>query len=66
MKIKEGEVYICTEPTCAAEIVVRRSAKPACEGKHTLRCCCGKEMTREDQLQYAEPKRSAAAKFCPT
>lgn len=59
MNLKQGEVYICTEPCCKAEIVVRRSADPACPGKFTLRCCCGKEMTREDQLAFAKPKAAA-------
>ena len=59
MNIKEGEVYICTEPYCRAEIVVRRGADTTCHGKYEIRCCCGKEMVREDKLQFAEPKRAA-------
>jgi hypothetical protein len=59
MNLKPGEVYICTEPCCKAEIVVRRGANPECPGKYTVRCCCGKEMTREDQLVFATPKRAA-------
>ena len=58
MNLKQGEVYICTDPCCKAEIVVRRGADPACPGKFTVRCCCGKEMVREDQLAYAEPRRA--------
>ena len=59
MNLNEGEVYICTEPDCGAEIVVRRSAKPSCRGEYVIRCCCGKEMVREDKLKYAEPQRAA-------
>jgi hypothetical protein len=59
MNLKQGEVYICLEPCCKAEIVVRRGADPTCPGTYTIRCCCGKEMVREDQLVYAEPKRAA-------
>ncbi|MBI4465749.1 MAG: hypothetical protein HY647_13680 [Acidobacteria bacterium] len=59
MSLKKGEVYICTEPSCKAEIVVRRGADSTCHGKYSLRCCCGEEMVREDQLAHAEPKRAA-------
>jgi hypothetical protein len=59
MNLKEGEVYICLEPCCKAEIVVRRGADLTCPGEYTIRCCCGKEMVREDQLAYAEPKGAA-------
>ncbi len=54
MNLKKGEVYICTEPSCKAEIVVRRGADSACHGKFNVRCCCGKEMVREDSLKKAE------------
>ena len=59
MNLKQGEIYVCTEPCCKAEIVVRRSADPSCPGKYNIRCCCGKEMVREDQLVLAAPKRAA-------
>jgi hypothetical protein len=59
MNIKQGEVYVCTEPKCKAEIVVRRGADSTCPGNFNVRCCCGKEMVREDKLQYAEPLRAA-------
>jgi hypothetical protein len=59
MNIKQGEVYICTEPNCKAEIVVRRGADSKCPGKFNVRCCCGNEMVREEKLQYAEPARKA-------
>ena len=59
MRIKTAEVYICLEPCCRAEIVVRRGADLACPGKYAIRCCCGKEMVSEDKLAYAEPKRQA-------
>ena len=57
--LKQGEVYVCLEPHCKAEIVVRRGADPSCPGKFALRCCCGKEMVREDKLVFAAPKREA-------
>jgi hypothetical protein len=59
MNIKQNEVYICTEPCCQAEIVVRKGANPACPGNYNIRCCCGKEMVREDQLVFAKPKKAA-------
>jgi hypothetical protein len=58
MNIKQGEVYICTEPGCQAEIVVRRGANATCPGKFVLRCCCGKDMTREDELVLAKPRQA--------
>jgi hypothetical protein len=64
MNLRKGDIYICTEPCCRAEIEVRRGADPACPGKFTLRCCCGKEMAREDMLEFAKPaaaKRETAA-----
>jgi hypothetical protein len=60
MNLKKGEVYICTEPYCKAEIEVRRGAEATCHGKYVVRCCCGKEMVREDQLEFARPRRMAA------
>jgi hypothetical protein len=59
MNLKQGEVYVCLEPCCRAEVIVRKGAEPECPGEFTLRCCCGKEMVREDKLVYAEPKRAA-------
>ena len=44
MNIKKGEVYICKEPYCGAEVEVVRGANPTCHGKFNLCCCCGKEM----------------------
>ncbi len=54
MNLKTGEVYICTEPNCRAEIVVRRGADSTCQGKYVIRCCCGQEMVREESLKKAE------------
>jgi hypothetical protein len=51
MNLRKGDVYLCTEPCCRAEIVVRRGADAVCPGNFTLRCCCGKEMVREDLLK---------------
>ena len=58
MNLKTGEVYICTEPCCRAEIVVRRAADTSCPGKFKVRCCCGKDMAREDLLQPAKLRRT--------
>ena len=44
MNIKRGEVYVCKEPYCGAEIEVIRGAKSTCQGRFNLCCCCGKEM----------------------
>ena len=55
MNLHKDEVWVCLEPCCRAEIVVRRGANPDCPGNFNLRCCCGKEMVREDQLQHATP-----------
>lgn len=57
--LKTGEVYVCLESCCKAEIVVRRGANAECKGEYVVRCCCGKEMTREDQLVLAKPKAAA-------
>ena len=43
MNLKQNEVYVCLEPCCRAEIVVRKGADPTCPGKFALRCCCGKK-----------------------
>jgi hypothetical protein len=53
MNLKSGEIYVCLEPNCKAEVIVRRGADATCAGKYELRCCCGKEMVREDKLQLA-------------
>ena len=58
MNLKQDEVYICPEPNCRAEIVVRRGADSTCPGQYNIRCCCGKEMVREDKLHYTEPRRA--------
>ena len=47
MNVKKGEVYICREPYCGAEIEVIRGANSTCHGKFNLCCCCGKEMVRK-------------------
>ncbi|HEX2523026.1 MAG TPA: hypothetical protein VHP35_12965 [Terriglobia bacterium] len=58
MNLKMNDVYICTEPCCRAEITVRRGANPECPGKFTLRCCCGKDMVREDLLVPVTPRQT--------
>ena len=44
MALKEGEVYACPNPDCAAEMRVTRSAKSSCQGTAIPRCCCGSQM----------------------
>ena len=53
MNLQKGDIYICMEPSCGAEIEVRRGANDTCPGKFTLRCCCGNEMAREDMPEHA-------------
>ena len=55
MNVKEGQIWICTEPSCQAVIEVRRSAKSTCHGKFTLRCCCGKDLVLEESIEHAGP-----------
>lgn len=62
MNLKTGEVWICQEPCCKAEIVVRRGANPDCPGNFNIRCCCGKEMVREQTTQTKEPALAGAKK----
>ena len=67
MKLQKGDIYICLEPSCGAEIGVRRGANDACSSKFTLRCCCGKEMTREDMLEHVDATRSVrSAEYQPS
>ncbi len=60
MNLKQGEVYVCMESYCGAEIEVRRGAESTCHGKYTVRCCCGKDMVRQDKLELVKPRRTAA------
>lgn len=60
MNLRKGDVYICLEPCCKAEIFVTRGADPSCPGNFTVRCCCGKDMVREDQLAGARAEPVAA------
>ncbi len=55
MNVKEGQIWICTEPSCQAEIEVLRSAKSTCHGKFTLRCCCGKDLVLKESIEHAGP-----------
>ena len=59
MNLKTNEVWVCLEPCCRAEIVVRKGANPECPGNFMLRCCCGKEMVREEMLELATPRTAA-------
>lgn len=61
MNLKKGEIWVCKEPYCAAEIEVVRAANTSCHGKYTLRCCCGKEMTLKETVEHKEPVGAAAA-----
>ncbi len=44
MALKQGEVYVCPDAGCGCEITVTKGAPASCGGKHSPRCCCGKEM----------------------
>jgi hypothetical protein len=56
MNLKKGEVWVCKESYCEAEVEVLRAAKSSCHGKFTLRCCCGKDMAPKESLEHAEPQ----------
>ena len=58
MNLKTGEVHICTEPGCRAEVVVRRGADTTCPGKFKVCCCSGKDMAREDTFEPAKLRRT--------
>jgi len=55
MNLKEGQIWICKEPGCQAEIEVLRSAKSTCHGKFALRCCCGKDLVLKEGMEHAGP-----------
>ena len=57
MNVKKGEVYVCKEPYCGAEVEVIRGANPTCHGKFNMLCCCGKEMV----LKGAEKQKEQPA-----
>ena len=59
--LKKGEVWVCKEPYCAAEIEVIRSANSDCHGNFTVRCCCGKDMTRQKTVADSEKVHAEAA-----
>ena len=61
MNLKKGEIWICKEPNCAAEIEVLRGANSACQGNFTVRCCCGKEMTLKTPAAKVETREAVAA-----
>jgi hypothetical protein len=60
MNLKKGEVWICREPYCAAEIEVVRSANTNCHGKYTLRCCCGKELVLKEDAANNKQREPVA------
>jgi hypothetical protein len=61
MNLQKGDVYVCLEPCCKAEILVTKGADPSCPGEFTVRCCCGKEMVLEENLAGAKPQAASAA-----
>ena len=61
MNIKKGEVYVCREPYCGAEIEVIRGAHLICEGAFDLRCCCGKEMVLKGTEKEVEQPAAVGA-----
>lgn len=48
MMMRNGQLYRCQNPACAAEIEVK---KCSIEGHLNPRCCCGAEMKKP----YAKP-----------
>lgn len=60
MNLKKGEIWICKEPYCAAEIEVLRGANTTCHGNFTVRCCCGKEMTLKTPAVAKETREAVA------
>ena len=60
MNLQKGEIYVCIEPYCGAEIEVIRGARSICRGEFDLRCCCGKEMVRKETLEELEEHAGAA------
>jgi hypothetical protein len=61
MNLKKGEIWICKEPYCAAEIEVLRGANTTCHGNFTVRCCCGKEMTLKTAAAAKEAREPVGA-----
>lgn len=59
MNLKKGQIWICTEPSCQAEIEVLRSANSTCQGKFTLRCCCGKDLVPKETMEHAGTRPAA-------
>jgi len=58
--LKKGEIWVCKEPYCAAEIEVVRSANSDCDRNFTFRCCCGKDMTRQKTVEESGKLHAAA------
>jgi hypothetical protein len=54
MNVKKGEIWVCKEPYCAAEIKVLRAADTKCHGTFDLRCCCGKDMVLKQTTKNEE------------
>jgi len=48
MALEKGEVYRCPDPDCGCEITVTRGAAPGKGGDQAPRCCCGKQMVKQD------------------
>ena len=55
MNLKKGDVWVCQEPYCGAEVEVLRTANSSCHGNFTLRCCCGKDMVPKESAKHPEP-----------
>ena len=47
MSLKKGEVFVCPDPKCGAEVTVSKSAASTCAGTVVPRCCCGKDMVKK-------------------
>ena len=48
MALRKGEVYRCSDAECGCGITVTKGAAPGIGGNQPPRCCCGKEMIKED------------------
>jgi hypothetical protein len=61
MNLKTGEIWVCSQPRCKAEMKVLRGAEETCRGTFTVRCCCGFDMTRKESLARAATPALAGA-----
>lgn len=60
MRMKKGELWRCTDPVCAAEIVVVQSGSN--EGFQNPRCACGSELKRLYEKPIVRQAKGSALK----